>query len=445
MRVIATESDLLVLVEQRGGASEYHWSSHLRPDPLVNATFEAIRVGWNASRGRCIFTTMQIKRGELLMREPALAHVAFSKATSARGTGTAGLDEYGLDEPTIQLAVKAAGRQSGRQLVTALSASRDEDVRTLGVVASRLRTSGRLPPHLSGLTDALLGQLFLRIKCNLHVSHDDDTAAAATGVGLYPAAALLNHDCVPCACFSWTDGGRYMNVHALRDLTAGEEVTCSYLTDEQLYAPWEERQALLREAFQFEPVEPPLRAEAERAAQGKVSGALAQQARRLIGAAHRSLAGGGEAGGGEAGSRAAAEEAAGELVEFVESRLQGTLHPFHALVQEAHAALLAVARRIEEPMLVARTALHLIAAREAMLPVGTPHLASLYASHGSALCTVLREGGLASDQERRDVAKGALRSLTASHRIREYCLGAKHPLTVATAAAVQHASDTSAF
>ena len=52
------------------------------------------------------------------------------------------------------------------------------------------------------------------------------------------------------------------------------------------------------------------------------------------------------------------------------------MHPFHWLVLEAKAALLALARSdaLDEPALAAKSALHLIAAREAALPMGTLHL-----------------------------------------------------------------------
>jgi hypothetical protein len=105
---------------------------------------------------------------------------------------------------------------------------------------------------------------------------------------------------------------------------------------------------------------------------------------------------------------------------------------------EAHAALLAAVRAdgVDEPQVVATATLHLIAACEFHLPHGTPHLAALYSAHGGALCRVLRVGGLSAN-EHEHVCVAALRSLTAAHRIRKCCLGENHPLTRATAAAVE--------
>ena len=69
--------------------------------------------------------------------------------------------------------------------------------------------------------------------------------------------------------------------------------------------------------------------------------------------------------------------------------------------------------------------------------------ASLYATHGAALTRVMREGSMTlSQEERAEVAKTAVRSLTASHAIRTSCLGEAHPLSAATAATVQHARET---
>jgi len=112
-------------------------------------------------------------------------------------------------------------------------------------------------------------------------------------------------------------------------------------------------------------------------------------------------------------------------------------------VQELQAALLALSRpeAADETQQLAQSCLHLIAAREAMLPIGTPHLAALYATHGAALCRVLRDADTLSASERAAVASAAARSLGASHRIRACCLGEEHPLAKATRSAAEHARE----
>ena len=102
--------------------------------------------------------------------------------------------------------------------------------------------------------------------------------------------------------------------------------------------------------------------------------------------------------------------------------------------------MLALARAMDEPFLVAESAASLLKGREAILPLGTAHLASLYAAHGGALHRVVREGCVPDAEEAARVAESARQSMLAALRIRECCLGAAHPLTRATAAAVEAAA-----
>ena len=427
---------LLALVDKPGGRTEYSWLDH--GDDALRSTFtefDAVTLEWMSGRGRCVMARRCVKRGELLMRVPALAHVAFSSVSSGDDSAQHQLDEYGLDPATIALSLSALRSEAGRQVVRSLSAARGEE--KSAEVASRVRATHSVAPPLSLLPDRELGTLLLRVKCNLHVSHDAETACVPLGVGLYPAAAMLNHSCSPSVCFSWSEGGRYLNVRALVDVPEGRELCVSYLTDEQLYAPWEERRTLLREAFRFEPTEGAQRRAAETATVtggGEASDTLRDAVQAAIARARRSLG----------GSAKAVHGALDGLTGLVERQLQGTLHPFHWLVQEAQSALLALARdpAVDEPRLIAQCTAHLISAREATLPVGTLHLAALYAAHGAALCRVLgNESASLSPSDAKDVLSAATRSLTAAQRIRDCCLGADHPLSLATGAAAQHAHE----
>ena len=345
------------------------------------------------------------------------------------------LAQLGVDDAVLSLSLMALGNEDHKCIVAELSApSAAADPSQLEPIASLLRSSGQLPAAACKLTDTELARLVHRVRSNLHVSLDDETASRPTGVGLYPEAALINHSCIPSACLSWRQAGRMLQVRAIVDLRAGEEVTCSYLAEQQLYAPFAERASLLREAFGFTPTEPRQRRAAEEAtvAETRPSAALLRKAQQLLGATH--------------GAANAASAGTERLASFVDAQLMGCVHPFHWIVQEAHTALLAAARadgngRAEDPHRVAKCALHLIAAREFTLPVGTLHLAALYAAHGSALCRVHRgcdddDDELASSQ-REELAAAAVRSLTAAHRIRCCCLGEDHPLSAMTAAAVQ--------
>lgn len=428
-------ADLLMLVQHRDGGSGYHFRNELRLDPLLPcfAGFDSVCVGWCSVRGRCVLTTRPVIRGELLMKVPALGHVKFDSMQQSSISSSYELDELGLDHATMALSRCCLTNKAHHRLVAALNAPRLDET-ALRRISDQLRSCSPLPSAMAGLDDRELTSLCLRIKCNLHLSLDDETATRATGMGLYPAAALLNHSCCPSACFAWSDDGQSMEVRAMIDVGAGEEITCSYLAEEHLYAPWQERAALLRNAFRFDPEEPPQRRAAEQATVAAATPPTPALERRLhsaIAAVRRGL---------ELceGDREGLLTAAEQLLCLVDGQLKGTVHPFHWLVQEANAALLAVARSddgLDEPHLVAKSALHLIAAREFHLPTGTPHLAALYAAHGGALCRMMLAGAGLSAEERQEVAKSSARSFTAAHRIRCCCLGEQHPLTLATAAA----------
>ncbi len=58
------------------------------------------------------------------------------------------------------------------------------------------------------------------------------------------------------------------------------------------------------------------------------------------------------------------------------------------------AALLAAARALDDLALLAHASRSLISAREEVLPLGTAGLATLYASHGSAMVRLVRLGGM---------------------------------------------------
>lgn len=436
--------DLVVVVPHRDGGSAYHWRSRISPFASALAGSDAVHIGWCASRGRCILAARAIKCGELVMQVPALGHVLFDDVRPNSRSCAYESDEFGLDEAAVALAIAVMQSEEQRCIVRALSADEadDGDVAVLKRVVHRIRAhSSALPPPIATLADDELARLCLRVKRNLHVSRDDETATRATGVGLYPAAALFNHSCSPSVCFAWSERGRCLQARAIVDVPAGAELCCSYLSDEQLYSPLAERATLLRAAFGFDLDQCPERCAAEHAsvAEGSPSAALEREAHARIGAVRAAL----RVSKGAKGEHAADDTgtlggAAKRLLHFLNTGLQGSVHPFHWLVMEAHAALLAAVRAdgVDEPQAVAKTTLHLIAACEFHLPHGTPHLAALYSAHGGALCRVLRVGGLSAN-EHEQVCVAALRSLTAAHRIRKCCLGENHPLTRATAAAVE--------
>ena len=162
-------------VPHRTGGSGWHFRSELGADALCPkfAGFESVAMGWCATRGRCVLTTRTVSRGELIMNVPALGHVRFDRVQPS-AMRSYELEELGLDDATLALSRSVLENQACHSIVEALVAPR-LDATAMRRVAARLRASP-LPPTMSGLDDGRLVGLCLRVKCNLHMCHDDETA-----------------------------------------------------------------------------------------------------------------------------------------------------------------------------------------------------------------------------------------------------------------------------
>ena len=119
----------------------------------------------------------------------------------------------------------------------------DPRVKALGELAHAAMAK-ILPPHVTPGVDEVVG-LLAREECNGFAvwSREYDRLAAS----IAPGAALVNHSCGPSAA-KVTGTGFNVELRALRDLSAGEEVTISYVP---LCEPMAGRQALLRHHFNF--------------------------------------------------------------------------------------------------------------------------------------------------------------------------------------------------
>lgn len=110
-----------------------------------------------------------------------------------------------------------------------------------------------------------LAELLATLACNAHALSDASQGTLSSyGVGLYPAAAMLNHSCWPSAAAVFRprsrgaeageagdDGGdgRRLEVRALRRLREGEEATISYV---DLCCPRPERRKALLDGYSFD-------------------------------------------------------------------------------------------------------------------------------------------------------------------------------------------------
>ena len=128
------------------------------------------------------------------------------------------------------------------------------------------------------------------------------------------------------------------------------------------------------------------------------------------------------------------------LRSLLHDEIARALHPTHWIAQGAVAALVALGRSLDDPGLLSRYSLQLLMVREETLALGTPHLASLYATHASASFRLLGEKRV-PPHKIDELHCQAAAALDAARRIRTICFGATHPLTEATARAAAKASE----
>ena len=401
----------------------------------------AVELSFSRRLGRYVRARRAIRRGELLMAAPAGCGLPWTvmdddaQFCSAILQRVPGAEEaLGLNAPLLALALLA----SPHPILSSLSTHRER----LGPAELALLTR---VAELSGIAPDDL----LACAANAFVITDEATATRRVAHGLFPAAAMLSHSCVPAAAICFADGGHTLLVRAISDIPKGGEVSVSYLAEEQLYAPWAERRALLRDGHHFEAEEPAARAAAERVSMGAplaterwrtASGAaptpatLAALERKFRAAAEAALRA--DAGGDDRSKRAAVET----LRSLLHDEIERALHPTHWIAQEACAALVALGRSLDDPGLLSRYSLQLLMVREETLALGTPHLASLYATHASASFRLVREGRV-PPRKRDELCCQAAAAFDAARRIRTICFGATHPLTEATARASAAASE----
>ena len=102
------------------------------------------------------------------------------------------------------------------------------------------------------MTTQVITQLIFAAQSNAHAFRDPAGQTVA-GIGLYPAASMVNHSCVPNAhhYFAEPVPGRPPRIvfRAIRPIATGEDVTYSYT---KTYEPSETRRANLRTGYFFD-------------------------------------------------------------------------------------------------------------------------------------------------------------------------------------------------
>jgi len=253
---------------------------------VQSASSGALRAEESARAGRCIVASQPAPAGSLLMAADCYASVvsepmaaeACSRCMARLPTGgvrcrgcatcfcaascleDAG-PEHAAECPSLAL-LQSAGerlstdRESVRLLLRVLARRAVEaaapdgeadfrDVETLlahkeqvdratpllskaAVADGQLLLSMLPPPVAKGLQATDVTRLLLRIKFNSHPIYDS-AGSSRIGLGLYPAAALMNHACAFNAVCSFAPGGAVLNVRAVRAIEPGEQVCYSYI------------------------------------------------------------------------------------------------------------------------------------------------------------------------------------------------------------------------
>lgn len=207
----------------------------------ITATLVATRAA--PGRGRSLVALQAAAAGEVLLREGPFALVLCDPN-----------DSTSLD---VSLAVELlkSGQDSDSQL-TALQTNIEmlapEDIASLARDSRSVSASLASTPTGGGPTlpiRALNALARVRVNALTVVGSSD---GKRRGLGLYCAAAMINHDCDPSAGVWFDDDeddGMHVVVRALRPLLAGEEVTIAYV---ERSFPRLHRRALLRHNFQFD-------------------------------------------------------------------------------------------------------------------------------------------------------------------------------------------------
>ncbi|EOD08470.1 hypothetical protein EMIHUDRAFT_120890 [Emiliania huxleyi CCMP1516] len=260
------------------------WHEALAPWGLTLAAAGAVGGG-----GRGLVTTRSFKRGEVLMRvTPAVAVVSgrhlSSRCHHSHATGgrllvcsRCGCARYCSADH--QRAAWAGHRDECALLAQTRPRVPGQTVRLLARLLALLRRSAGAPPPedagewarsaaaILSLSHQLGGQPAERcaefgeqagMVCSLiqEAARSGGGWAGSSscppqeqeiGIGLYPLAALANHDCDPTAAQSFGAAGK-LTLRALRPLAAGEAVTIGYV---DLAAAASERRQALRSSYLF--------------------------------------------------------------------------------------------------------------------------------------------------------------------------------------------------
>ena len=106
-----------------------------------------------------------------------------------------------------------------------LSSSRAAELKTQSSMLCGLLSE--VKPNITPPSVDLVTSLLSIISMNAHTITDEELQPI--GIGLYPLAALTNHDCAPTCVQTFEEGGSQIVLRALRPITESEPITIGYV------------------------------------------------------------------------------------------------------------------------------------------------------------------------------------------------------------------------
>lgn len=247
-----------------------------------------------AGKGRGLFTTSAVSAGEVLLvgaplvllwseegttpeNEELAEHLVAAVAATAAAPGSSSSKGLSPWQQQALLQLRPPGGQTGQQRHQQQQVL--PDLRQLLGPPEEPVKQQQQQPTVQQLPDAEALTQVVFANCTGEEFEDQALvllrgATSCGHLGVWPAAALINHSCAP-NCHAMLLGDRLV-VRAAHDIPAAAEVTLSYLGP-QLFAPAAERQAELKQQWGFDCSCSRCKAEARYAGSRGGSSSLAQE------------------------------------------------------------------------------------------------------------------------------------------------------------------------
>lgn len=176
----------------------------------------------------------------------ALKAVALQEEEEGQGRGDGGVDWDSVRLLISILVEVQSGEEQWRVQLASLVSH--------GEAAVGVRRAAAFVARWMGEEEDTCVDILQKIRFNAHPVYASNSVGGggggSVGLGIYPAACLVNHSCAPNAALGHQDGALTITLRATKDIKAGEEVSVSYLRD--LFVPAAERASLLRAGYSFD-------------------------------------------------------------------------------------------------------------------------------------------------------------------------------------------------